>query len=83
MSVRLEPTEGAIHCAAVQARVGDRELLGLADDLVAVGFAQPGECDEHDRLTEAIQVPHLAGAGRPVRVFSVAVSLSVSHVCYL
>jgi hypothetical protein len=48
-----------------------------------VGFAQPGECEEHDRLTEAVQIPHLAGAGRPVRVFSVAVSLSVSHVRYL
>jgi len=83
MAIRLQPAEGAVHRGAIHARVGDRELLGLADDLVAVGFAQPGECEEHDRLTEAVQIPHLAGAGRPVRVFSVAVSLSVSHVRYL
>jgi hypothetical protein len=48
-----------------------------------VGFAQSSEREEHNRLTEAIQIPHLAGAGGPVWMSSVAVSLSVPHVCYL
>jgi len=83
MAVRLQPAKGAVHRGAVHPRVGDRELLGLADNLVAVGFAQPGEREEHNRLTEAIQVPHLAGAGGPVWMSSVAVTLLIPHVRYL
>jgi len=83
MAVRLEPTKGAVHRGAVHPRVGDRELLSLADDLVAVGFAQLGECEEHDRLAEAIQVPHLAGAWRTVRMSSVAAAPLISHMRYL
>jgi len=83
MAVRLQPAKGAVHRGAVHPRVGDRELLGLADNLVAVGFAQPGEREEHNRLTEAIQVPHLAGAGGPVWMSSVAVTLLILHVRYL
>ena len=83
MAVRLQPTEGAVHCGAIYPRMGDCELLGLADDLVAVGFAQPGEREEHNRLAEAIQIPHLAGAGRAIRMSSMAVSLLIPHVRYL
>ena len=83
MAVRLQPAEGAVHRGAVHPRVGDRELLSLADDLVAVGFAQPGEREEHDRLAEAVEVPHLAGAGGPVWMSSVAVSSLISHMHYL
>jgi len=83
MAVRLQPTEGAVHCGAIHARVGDRELLSLADDLVAVGFAQSSEREEHNRLTEAIQIPHLAGAGGPVWMSPVAVSVLIPHVRYL
>ena len=83
MAVRLQPPQGAVHRGVIHARVGDRELLGLADNLVAVGFAQPGEREEHNRLTEAIQVPHLAGAGGPVWMSSVAVTLLIPHVRYL
>jgi len=83
MAVRLQPPQGAVHGGAVHTRVGDRKLLGLADDLVAVGLAQPGECEQHDRLAEAVEVPHLAGAGRAVWMSSVAVALLMSHVRYL
>lgn len=83
MAVRLQPAEGAVHRGAIHARVGDRELLGLAGKLIAVGFAQSGEREQHDWLAEAIQVPHLAGAGRTVRMSSVAVSLLISHLRYL
>ena len=57
--------------------------LSLADDLVAVGFAQSSEREEHNRLTEAIQIPHLAGAGGPVWMSPVAVTLLIPHVRYL
>jgi len=83
MAVRLQPPEGAVHRGTIHPSVGDGELLGLAHDLVAVGFHQPGEREQHYRLTEAIQVAHLAGAGRPVWMSSVAVSSLISHVRYL
>jgi len=83
MTVRLQPAEGAVHRGAIHARVGHCELLGLAGKLIAVGFAQSGEREQHDRLTEAVQVPHLAGAGRALRMPAVAMSLLISHVRYL
>ena len=80
MAVRLQPTEGAVHRGAIHARVGHCELLGLAGKLIAVGFAQSGEREQHDRLTEAVEVPHLTGAGGPLWMSSVAVSVSALHI---